>query len=146
LAHVADVADFIGELHQFCWGTQGRGVFDLRALAFLLEQGLIVRDLDDDAGDGGPKLNLEFRCGRVRIFDGVVKECRGEDVGIGDAGFVREHVGNGDRVVDVGAGFRTLAALVAVLQGGEGAGGEDDGYGSGAGFHHDLKDEDTLAV
>src|SRR5271168_1127263 len=62
----------------------------------------------------------------VRILDRVVQERGSQDPGVGDSGLIGEHIGHGDRMVDIGAGFRALAALVAVLIGGESARSKDD--------------------
>ena len=99
---------------------------DLKALALLFWQRLVVGDLQDDPGNLGTELRGELPGRGIGVFDGVVKQRSGENDRVGDVRLVRQDVGNRDRVVDVGAGFGALAALVAVLVGRERARCQDD--------------------
>ena len=55
----------------------------------------------------------------VGVLDGVVQQRRGEHLDVGDAALARQHLGERDRMVDVGRGLGVLAPLVAVLVRGE---------------------------
>jgi hypothetical protein len=119
IGHVAQVADLVGQLDQLRARADPGRVLDLQALALGLLQFLVVGDFHHHAGDALAELALQLLEAGVGILDGVVQQRRGEHLGVGDSSLAREHLGERDRVVDVGRGLRVLAPLVAVLVRGE---------------------------
>jgi hypothetical protein len=103
---------------------------DLRLLALELAQLLVVGTLDHDVGDLVPEHDLDLVMRGVGVFDGVVEQRCCQHHRVLD---VRLHQDIGElyRVVDVGRGFGVLAALVAVLLGGEGRSLQDNFHVSG---------------
>jgi hypothetical protein len=94
-------------------------VLDLKPLAFRLRQTLVIRDFGNQVRDRPAKLALQLLARGFRVLNRVVEESseNGEGVlplgGLGDAA---RYVG---KVVDVGLGGASLAALVSMLVGGE---------------------------
>ena len=120
LGDVARVAELVGELHQLRLVRQLRRVLDLQALALGLGQALVVGDLGDDARDARAEGVDQLLVAGGGVLDRVVQQRRAQHLEVGDAALVHQHVGERDRMVDVGRGVGVLAALVAVLVGGEG--------------------------
>jgi hypothetical protein len=96
-----------------------RGVLDLEALALGFRERLVVGDLGDDARDARAERVRELLVGGIGVLHRVVEQRRAQHLDVGDAALVHQHVGERDRVIDVGRGRRILAALVAVLVRGE---------------------------
>jgi hypothetical protein len=62
---------------------------------------------------------FEFRESGLGIFDGVMQSRSHKGGLVGHAAFDRENGRNRDGMIDVRGGFRILAALLAMLVGGE---------------------------
>src|SRR5256885_14057293 len=116
---VADVADLVGELHELGAAREPGGVLDLEALALRFEERLIVRYLGNDARHLGPEKRLELVARGLGVLDGVVENRPSKDDRVVDPALVREKVGGGERMVDVGRSVRILAELLLVFLGGE---------------------------
>jgi hypothetical protein len=71
--------------------------------------------LGDDVGDARAERVDELFVSGIRVLDGVVQQRRAQNLDVLDATFVDQHVGEGDRMVDVGRRLRILALLMAVL-------------------------------
>ena len=101
-------------------------MFNLQSLPILLRQALIISDFNNDRCNVASERLLQFLDCGIGVLDGVVQQRRSKGGCIGYARFIGQDIRHGDRVIDVWTGVRALAALVAVLVGGEGASGEDD--------------------
>ena len=95
-------------------------MLDLQALALRLRQALVVGDLGDDARDARAEGLDQLLVRGGGVLDRVVQQRGAQHLEVGHAALVHQHVGERDRVVDVGRGLRVLAPLVAVLVRGEG--------------------------
>jgi hypothetical protein len=84
-----------------------------------LGQALVVGHLLDHGGDARAELGAQLVGSGGGVLDGVVQQRRGQHLGVGHAALARQHLGQRDRVVDVGRGLGVLAPLVAVLVRGE---------------------------
>ncbi len=100
-------------------------MLDLQALACRLVQLLVVAYLLDDRRDLRAEEIPYFPGGCLRVLDGVVQERRADHDRIVDSSLAPEHVGQRDRMIDVGRSLEILASLVAVLLRGELQRGED---------------------
>jgi len=103
-------------------------VLDLQRLAARLGQRLVVRHLGHHVGHLAAEVLHQLLVAGVRVLDGVVQHRGHQRLDVGDAALGRQQPRQRDRVVDVGAGAGVLAALVAVLVGGEFEGDEEVGH------------------
>ncbi len=136
---IAEIADLVGQLDELGALADLPGMDDLQALALGLGQRLVVGNFENDRGDLRPEIAQEFLRGRVSVLDGVVQDGGDERGFVVHVRLVRQHVGQGDRMVDVGRRGDVLAPLVTVLVRGKGKGGLlGDGYGKGVGPGHGV--------
>ena len=78
----------------------------------------------DQAPDFDPKASFQLCASGLGVFDRVVKYGRLKRGNVGDTTDAAENLRHLDGVIDVGASFPVLAALVAVFVGGKVQGGE----------------------
>jgi hypothetical protein len=101
------------------------GVLNLEPFALCFRQTLVVGNLFNQLPDFGAKTPFQLFSGGLGVFDRVVKDGslkRGE---ISDTPHATENLRHFDRMIDVGACFPALAALIAVLVGGKVQGSEE---------------------
>jgi len=125
VSHVANVRNLVSDFDELCLRRKIWGVLNLEPFAVCFRQTLIVGNLFDQPPDLGAKSRFQLFGGGLSVFDRVVKDGslkRGE---IGDATHATEDLGHFDRMIDVGACFPALAALVAVFVGGKVQGSEE---------------------
>ena len=85
---VAQVANLVGQLHQFCASADVRGMLDLETLAICLGQRLVIGNFENDVGDVLAEVPHQFLFGRVGVFDRVVQGGGNQDTLILDTGLI----------------------------------------------------------
>jgi hypothetical protein len=86
---------------------------------------LVVGNLFNQTPDFNAKSNFQLFTGGLSVFDGVVKDGSLQRGEIGDTAHAAENLSHFDGMIDVGACFPALAALVAVFVGGKVQGSEE---------------------
>ena len=95
-------------------------MLDLKSLALLTGQALVVGEFSDEVRDSRAELVFEFEQSGLGVFDRVVQQRGRDGLGVGDVADVHQQVGHCYRMVDVGNCLDALAALMPMFMSGEG--------------------------
>ena len=120
IQNIAQIANLVGQFHEFGAARGVRRIFDLQLLARGFFQRFVIGQFHDDARHFGAEMQLQFFRRRVGIFNDVVQQGRAQNGHIINTAFIGQHIRQRDGMIDIRQSRRILAPLVFMLAGGKG--------------------------